>query len=326
MFISIALLVIGFILLVKGAGYLVDGSASLAKNFGVPSLIIGLTVVAFGTSMPELVVNITSALKGSTDLAVGNIVGSNIVNILFVLGLSSLIFPLSVAKSTVWKEIPFAFLASILVVVFSLDTYFDSQIGASANVISRTDGIALIAFFVIFLYYIFGLLKNKNDEDDQLVEEIEIVEMKSPKSFLFIFIGLIGLVVGGAWIVDSAVFIATALGISQSIIGLTIVAIGTSLPELATSVVAAWKKQADMAVGNIVGSNIFNVFWILGISAVITPLPLATGSGIDLAFLLASSFALFAILFIGKRMVIERWQGALFVASYALYIALFFVR
>jgi cation:H+ antiporter len=323
MIVPLVMLVFGFIVLVKGAGYLVDGSASLAKSFGVSGLIIGLTVVAFGTSAPELVVNLTSAFKGSTDLALGNIIGSNIANIFLVLGICAMIYPLKVQKSTAWRQIPFALLASVLLVIFAQDVFIDGLSSSGQNIISRSDGFAFLGFFIIFIYYIYGMIKSGSDEVEH---DVEVKDMVVIKSIGYVLIGLIGLVIGGSWIVDSAVSLAGIWGVSQSVIGLTIVAIGTSLPELATSVVAAMKRQADMAVGNIVGSNIFNIFWILGVTSIISPLPLKDGSDIDLLFMLMSASILFAVLFIGKKMVIQKYQGALFLLSYIVYIAMFFIR
>lgn len=313
------LLVIGFVFLIKGADMLVDGASSLAKKFNISNLVIGLTVVAFGTSAPELFVNLFASFNGTTDIAIGNIVGSNIVNMLLILGIAAVIYPLKVSKGTVWKEIPLSLLAALLLLVMANDTIID---GAMFNALTRIDGIVLISFFIVFLYYTFGIAKNQENGDDQ----------PSPKLYSawatagLIILGLIGLVIGGHWIVNGATAIAASLGLSDALIGLTIVAIGTSLPELATSAVAAYKKNADIAVGNVVGSNIFNIFWILGLSSVISPLPFTPMLTFDLWVAVIAAVLLFGIMFIGKRHVVEKWQGIIFILMYIAYIVFIVVR
>lgn len=309
--------VLGFVFLIKGASLLVDGASATAKRLGVMPIIIGLTVVAFGTSAPELAVNILAAINGSTDIAIGNIVGSNIVNILFILGAAAVVFPLAIQKSVTWRDIPLALLAAVLVFVMANDALIS---GASRNMISRTDGIILLAFFGFFLYYTFSMAKRHPD-----ISHVSD-SLGKWRAVLYMIIGLVGLIFGGKWIVDGATAIATAFGVSQSIIGLTIVAIGTSLPELATSLVAAFKKQPDIAVGNIVGSNIFNIFFVLGLTAVISPLPFNITANFDMAIMLGASTLLFVFLFIGRKGVIDRWQGMLFILFYLLYIASFVLR
>lgn len=313
---------IGFVFLIKGADLLVDGASSLAKRIGVSSLVIGLTIVAFGTSAPELVVNILASLKGNTEIAIGNILGSNIVNILLILGISAVIYPLAVKKGTVWKEIPLALLAVLVLALMANDVFVD---GATSSVISRIDGFILIAFFIIFLYYTFGISRvtpaTPVDIDEQKPETRSLA-----KAWLMVFVGIAGLVLGGKWIVDGAVVFATSMGVSEALIGLTIVAIGTSLPELATSAVAAYKKDVDIAVGNIVGSNIFNIFWILGVSAIINPLPFSQTLMSDMFVTILATLLLFVFLFIGKRHVIERWQGVLFILLYVAYLAYVIMR
>lgn len=312
------LFAIGFALLLKGASWLVDGASSLAKKLNISELVIGLTVVAFGTSAPELVVNILASVRGSTEIAIGNVLGSNIFNILVILGLSAVIYPLIVQRSTIWKEIPLSLLAALMVWVLASDTFLD---GGTFAGLTRIDGITLLAFFVIFLYYTVGIAKNGADLNGSTVKEQSI-----PRSLFFVLAGLVGLVVGGKWIVDGAVALATALGASEALIGLTIVAAGTSLPELATSAVAARKKNADIAVGNIVGSNIFNIFFILGISSLIKPLPFQLASNADIIMVVVASVLLFASLFIGRRHFIERWQGVLFLATYGAYLTFLIMR
>lgn len=307
------LFVVGFVLLISGANLLVEGSASIAKKLNISSIVIGLTIVAFGTSAPELIVNIFASVQGNTEIAIGNILGSNIVNILLILGISSIIYPLATKENTVWKEIPLSLLAAILVGVMVNDTLID---GGTFSGLTRIDGIVFIAFFIIFLYYTFGISKVSGENTD-----LEIKEMSYMKSSLYIVGGLLGLVFGGKWIVDGAIKIAEGFNVSQSLIGLTVVAIGTSLPELATSAVAAYKKQSDIAIGNVVGSNIFNIFWILGFSAVINPLPFSKDSVIDIIMTIVASLILFLIMFIGKKHTVERWQGVIMILIYIGYVA-----
>lgn len=313
------LLLIGFVFLIKGAGFLVDGASSLAKKLHVSNLVIGLTIVALGTSAPELFVNLFASWKGTTDIAIGNIVGSNIVNILFILGIAAIIYPLKVGKGTVWKEIPMSLLAAILVLIMANDTVVD---GLAFNALTRIDGIVLVSFFVIFLYYTFGIAKDQNIDENHTSPHMYSGLASAGR----ILLGLFGLVIGGQWIVNSATTIATSLGLSDALIGLTIVAIGTSLPELATSAVAAYKKNVDIAVGNVVGSNIFNIFWVLGVSAVIKPLPFKPELNFDLWMVVVASVLLFGWMFLGKRNILERWQGIVCVALYIGYIAAIVAR
>jgi len=249
------LFIIGLFLLIKGADLLVDGSASITKKLNISSIVIGLTIVAFGTSAPEFIVNIFASVQGNSEIAVGNILGSNIANILLILGISAIIYPITAKKNTVLKEIPLSLLAAVVLGLMANDMIID---GAGFSGITRIDGFILLSFFIIFLYYTFGITKS----DEDIVEE-EIKVFSYSKAIIFILLGLAGLVIGGKWIVDGAIKIAEILNISQSLIGLTIVAIGTSLPELATSAIAAYKKQSDIAIGNVVGSNIFIFFGFL---------------------------------------------------------------
>lgn len=304
------ILIIGFILLIKGADFLVTGSSALAKRIGVSDLVIGLTVVAFGTSMPELLVNIFASAQGNTEIAIGNVIGSNIFNILLILGVSALIYPLAVTKGTVWKEIPFSLLAAFVLGFLSNDILFDQ---AEYSVLTRVDGFVFLSFFVIFLYYITSIAKVENGEQQQSGKEGLV------KSSVMVIGGFVALIFGGKMVVDGAVKIASLLGVSQSLIGLTIVAAGTSLPELATSAVAAYRKNADIAVGNIVGSNIFNVFFILGVSALIKPLPICGSINSDIFVLVGSTVLLFFFMFTGKRRMIDRWEGGLFILCYIAY-------
>lgn len=313
--------VVGILFLIKGADYLVEGSSSLAKKFGVPTLIIGLTIVAFGTSMPELIVNIISSFKGAAEIAFGNVIGSNLSNILLILGITALITKTKVQSSTVWKEIPFSLLA-----VFVLGVFANKFILNGLNVfeLTRADGLILISFFAIFLYYVFELSKKKKYQLED--KKLQVKQRSSFKIVWLILIGLIGLYFGGKWTVEGAVNIASWLGMSQFLISATVVAIGTSLPELVTSVVAAMKKDVDLAVGNIIGSNIFNVFWVLGATSLIAPISIPSFINIDLLILLGASFLLFAFMFIGKKHELERWQGAMFIIFYILYLIFIILR
>ncbi len=311
---------VGFVLLIKGADYLVQGASSVAKKFGISALVIGLTIVAFGTSAPELVVNLLASINGNTEIAIGNVLGSNIVNILLILGVAAIIYPISVGRGTTYKEIPFALLAVVVLGFLANDILID---GESTSILSRIDGLILILFFAIFLYYIFGIAKNDGEGSS---EEEVVVEYSSGRSFLMIVAGLFGLVVGGKWIVDGAVTFASSLGVSEALIGLTIVAVGTSLPELATSAVAAYRKNSDIAIGNVVGSNIFNVFWILGVSAIIRPLPFSEALTFDLLVTIIVTILLFVAVLVGNRFKFERWQGVLFILLYVVYVTYIIVR
>jgi cation:H+ antiporter len=319
--ITYILFVIGIILLIKGAGWLVNGASSFAKKLRVPTLVIGLTIVAFGTSMPELVVNIISAIKGTTEVAFGNIIGSNISNILLILGIMAIIYTLKVDRSTIWKEIPFAFLAVLVLFIVSNDFIIDK---VSVFSLTRVDGLIMLCFFVIFLYYAFELARRNKAQLE--TKNIEIKTHKGHLSFLMIGIGMIALFLGGKWTVEGAVYIAQQFGLSQFLISATIVAIGTSLPELVTSITAALKKEVGLAVGNIVGSNIFNIFWILGITSIIAPVTIPSFINVDIIFLIFVTFLLFIFMFIGRKHELQRWQGIFFVLLYIGYIAFLIIR
>lgn len=309
MTLQIILLLVGFVLLIKSADWLVDGASALAKKHNVSDLAIGLTIVAFGTSAPELVVNIFAALQSHDDIVFGNIIGSNNFNLFMILGIAGLITPLAVQRSTVWKEIPFSLIA--VIALFLLTTVL---FGEGNITLSRFEGIILLLLFAGFLFYVFKQLKS--DPDDL---KIEHKQMTSTKIWLLIIIGLAGLVGGGRLVVTNAVEMATALGVSQKIIGLTIVAMGTSLPELATSVVAAMKKNNDIAVGNIIGSNIFNIFLILGLSAVLNPVEYNRGFDTDMILLAVGTILLFLTMFTGKKKKLDRWEAALLLTIYLAY-------
>ncbi len=307
------LLIAGFVLLIKGADFLVNGASSIARRFHVSDLVIGLTIVAFGTSTPELFVNIFASTKGNTDIAIGNILGSNIANILLILGVSSIIYPLTVTKGTVWKEIPFSLLAILVVGVLANDRLIDKS---NSSILLRTDGLVLLSFFIIFLYYSASIAK-RIEGIEELVPSKQYVLLRS---LLWVMFGLIGLTVGGILIVDGAVQLAMRLGMSQSVVGLTIVAVGTSLPELATSAMAAYKKNVEIAVGNVVGSNIFNIFFVLAVSSIIRPLPFKETNNIDIGTVILAELLLFAFMFTGRRRLLDRWEGAVFLVLYTAYI------
>ena len=310
---TLILFIIGFILLIKGADFLVEGASSIARRFDISDLAIGLTVVAFGTSTPELFVNIAASLKGNAEIAVGNVLGSNISNIFLILGISSMIFPLTVTKGTVWKEIPFSLLAVIVLAILANDGLID---GTTFSLLSRIDGLVFLSFFIIFIYYTFGIAKKVKGIEDHIPSK----QHSMLKAVMMLVVGLAGLGFGGQWIVNGAVFLATRFGMSESLVGLTIVAVGTSLPELATSAMAAYRKNVEIAVGNVVGSNIFNVFFVLGISSTIKPLPFVAASNLDIGVVIIASLFLFLTMFTGKRQSLDRWEGFLFLTLYAIYI------
>ena len=314
--ISIGVLIVGFVLLIKGADYLVDGSASLAARLSVPDIVIGLTVVSFGTSSPELVVNVFANIQGNADLSFGNIIGSNITNTLLILGVAGIIYPLKTEKNTVWREIPFSFLAVIVLLVL----VNDSLSGNGVNVLSRNDGVILLLFFLVFITYTFGITKIElNDEHD-------VDKLSTLKTSIYVVVGMIGLGVGGKLVVDHAIKLAELFDVSQKIIGLTIVAIGTSLPELVTSAVAAYKRKSDIAIGNVIGSNIFNIFLVLGISALIAPLGFDMALNVDILVLIAASTFLFISMFTGGVRVLDRWEAILLLIMYVGYMIFLIIR
>ena len=311
---DILLLIGGLLLILVGANCLTDGAASVAKRFHIPSIVIGLTIVAFGTSAPELTVSVSSALKGSADIAVGNVVGSNIFNTLMIVGCTALFAPIVITRNTLRKEIPLCILSSIVLLICANDVFLDK---APRNTLSISDGLILLCFFTIFLGYTFAIA-SRNTNDAQPPEE-EIKSLPMWKSVLFILGGLGGLIFGGQWFVEGASNIARNLGVSESVIGLTLAAGGTSLPELATSIVAALKKNPEIAIGNVIGSNLFNIFFVLGCSASITPLQLAGINNFDLFTLVGSGILLwFFGLFFAKR-TITRIEGSILVLCYIAY-------
>jgi cation:H+ antiporter len=313
-FLPYLLFAAGFVLLIKGAGLLVDGASSIARRFKVSDLVIGLTVVAFGTSCPELFVNLVSSVKGSSELAFGNVLGSNIANILLILGVASVIRPLDVTSGTVWKEIPFGTAGALLLGVLANDFMTP---GNSAKLLSRVDGLILLTGFAGFLVYSWRIAGRIEGLDEHVTSKERGVGL----SLLMVILGLAGLTLGGKWIVDGAVKMALQFGLSESLIGLTLVAVGTSLPELATSAVAARRGNVEIAVGNVVGSNIFNIYFVLGTSAAIRPLPFLDRSNFDLLAVIGASSLLFLTMFTGRRRSIDRWEGVVLLLLYAGYTA-----
>lgn len=313
------LLIIGFTLLIVGANYFVDASSSIARIFKIPSMIIGLTIVAFGTSSPELAVNISAILKGSTNIAIGNVVGSNIVNILLILGITAMIKPVNLTTNTLKKEFPFLLISTLALYILSLDIF---EVGPISE-LSRFDGVILLILFCMFFYYLITSTIRSNQSSENTKEE-PIKKASLPKSILISILGLAGIILGGDLVVNQSVVIARNFGISERIIGLTIVAIGTSLPELVTSVIAATKNESDIAVGNILGSNIFNILFILGVSASIKVLPVDSGNYLDIIVLVLATIITY-ILSITKKTV-SRYEGTFLSLFYIAYIAYILIK
>ena len=305
-------IIVGFIALVKGADYLVDGASAVAKRFGISDLVIGLTVVAFGTSMPEFVVNMVSVAEGSTDLALTNILGSNIINTFVILGLTALVYPIASQKRSRDFDIPMSIIAGIFVLSF---VAVQLPFGEDGRGVGRIGGAILLLLFCYFLYNTFRHAKD-HPEDNEVANE-GVKELTVRRAIALILGGFIGLIVGGELIVKSAVDIATRMGVSEAIIGLTIVALGTSLPELATSVIAATKHNSDIAIGNVFGSNIFNVFFVLGTSAVVHPLPAYEGIELDAWMAAIGSIIVWLAVKTNKERKVQRWAGALLLIVYA---------
>lgn len=305
----IILLVVGFVILIKGADWFVDGASAVAGNFKISKMLIGLTIVAFGTSAPEFAVSIKSLLSGSGDIVLGNVVGSNIFNILLILGVSACVHTLTVKNNTVKKELPITLLMSTLLFALLSDNLFDSNL---TNMFTRGDGFVLLLVFLVFIYYLISLMRNKTE--DETDEEL----MKLPKAILLTVVGITGIVLGSNYVVDSASYIAEMLGVSQRMIGLTIIAMGTSLPELVTSVIATKKGEYDIAIGNVVGSNIFNIGIVIGLPVLLFgTIPNVTYNIVDLMMMLASAALLF--IFSYNDYKIKRDEGIIFVIMFVLY-------
>lgn len=311
MIVNLLLLVIGFVLLIKGADIFVDGASSVATNFKVSKMLIGLTIVAFGTSAPEFAVSVKSLLSGNGDIVLGNVVGSNILNILLILGVASLVHTLKVKDNTVKKEIPITILFSLVFTVLLTDNLFDKGF---SNAFTRSDGIILILFFSIFIYYLFTIMKNKTDDDE------ETKKMGLLKSFGYVVVGIVGIILGSNFVVDSASHIASSLGVSERMIGLTIVALGTSLPELVTSVVATKRGEYDIAIGNVVGSNIFNIGMVIGLpTAILGGIGGVTVNYVDVGVMILAALMLF--LFSFRKHTLTKDAGLSFLLLFVIYYA-----
>ena len=310
MILNIILLIVGFVILIKGADIFVEGASGVAGNFKISKMLIGLTIVSFGTSAPEFAISVKSLLSGSGDIVLGNVIGSNILNILLILGCSSIVHSLTVKSNTVKKELPITMLITILFAVLLSDAIFDKGM---INQFSRSDGIVLILFFTVFLYYLIKMARNKTESED----DKEIIPMK--KAAIFTIIGIVGIVLGSNFVVDSASYIAKAIGVSERMISLTIIALGTSLPELVTSVTATMKGEYDIAIGNVVGSNIFNIGIVVGIPvAIIGGIGHIAFSYVDLIVMVVSAIIVFLFSFNDYK--ITRHEGIalllLFVSYY----------
>lgn len=315
---SYVLLVIGFIILIKGADFFVDGASSIAKIAKMPTLLIGLTIVAFGTSAPEAAVSINAALKGSNDIAIGNVIGSNIFNLLVAVGISAMIRPIKVQKTTIIKEYPLSMYSVALLIILSLDNLFA---GNNANLLTRGDGLILLLGFGVFMFYLIEMAVLSKEADDEVEE---IVKLPLSKSIIFSLLGLIGIVFGGDIVVKSATNIALQLGMSQTLVGLTIVAVGTSLPELVTSVTAARKGESDIAIGNIIGSGLFNIFFVLGISATIHPI--AVSSKLIFDFIILAIVTVISHVFAYSKKEVDKKEGFALTAMYIAYMVYIIIR
>lgn len=314
----VIIIVFSLWLIIKSADIFVEGAGSVSVKLGMSPFVVGLTIIAIGTSAPEFFINVLAAASGATGLSIGNIIGSNIAGILLGLGIASLVTPLALKGTTVWKEIPFSLMGALLILIFSADIYLN---GATQNMLSRSEGMVLLFFFIIFIIYSFGINKTESAEESDAISEYGW-----NKSTWLILGGLAGLLGGGVLVVDSAVAVASQWGVSQNLIGLTIVAAGTSLPEIVTAIVAARKGLVDMAVGGIVGTIIFNIFFALGATAMVSNLPFTQDNIDDSIFLILVSLLFFISMFIGKRHKLEKWQGVLFILLYISYIAFTVLR
>ena len=315
------LFIIGFVLLIKGADWLVAGSASIAKKYNVSDLVIGLTIVSMGTSMPELIVNILASTSGASEIAIGNVIGSNIANVLLILGVAAIIFPLTIKESTVFSEIPYSIIALLLVAFAANAPIFNPDYEL---LISRLDGFIFLFFFGLFMVYIVKLAREGRAD---MVEDAPDEILPMGKSILFVLLGMAGLFLGGKWVVDGAVQIAKTFELSENMIGLTVVAIGTSLPELVTSAMAAYKKNTDIAVANVIGSNIFNLLWVLGVSAVISPMTYLTAINADIVVLIVATFLIiFSLMTCRAKNQIGKPTGIFFLAAYAGYLVFVVMR
>lgn len=318
MLLSIFLIVVGFVLLIKGADFLVDGSSNIAKKFHIPEIIIGLTIVSIGTSMPELFVSTTSSINGYSDMSIGNIIGSNLCNLLLILGLSAMIRPIKFQRETRLIEIPMCLVITIIFMIFC----------NTSGTIQKSEAIILIILFIMFIIYTIIMGKKGEQFDkDTIIAEIQTENKPIPmiKSIIFIILGIIGLKIGGDLTVENSLIIARQFNVSEKVIGLTILAIGTSLPELVTSVTAAIKGNSDIAIGNIIGSNIFNILFIIGVSAVISPLAYNFTYNIQMAILIIAMLVLALFPVIPPKNEMSRFNGAIYLMLYLIYMIVLFI-
>ena len=320
--IPVLYLIVGFVLLVKGADFFVEGASSIAKRMHIPTIVIGLTIVAFGTSAPELAVSLSAAIKGSNDIAIGNVVGSNIFNLLVVIGVSAMISPLTVKRSMIKKDYPLSIFAAVLLGVLCLDSVL---FHAKETTLGRMDGVSLLVCFVFFMYItVREGLRGRKDAKKEHEDEVENMSFPIGKSIVLLVVGLAGIVFGGDLSVEGAKEIARAFGLSEALIGLTIVAIGTSLPELVTSIVAAKKGESEIALGNVVGSNLFNIFYILGCSATILPMHVSGTYIYDIGLLIIVS--VLAFIPIAKSKKVGRVMGGVMTLAYVAYTVYLIMR
>jgi cation:H+ antiporter len=315
---SYFLFALGFPLLIKGADWLLNGATAISHKIQVSGVLVGLTIVAFGTSLPELIVTLFATAKGEQELLVSGIIGSNIANIFLILGVGGIIYPITVRHETIWREIPLSLLAAIALGIMSTDIILNKT---SENLLTRGDSLLLLTLLIVFLYYLFSIARSNRDK-----EQTHPDDTSSLKITFQILAGLIGLYFGGQLIVDNALIMAQDLGISQSLVGASLVALGTSLPELITSIVAATKKQPDIVVGNVIGSNIFNIFLILGLNGVLSPILVNQDLGFDILLMVFAHLLLFMFLFIGQRHVLQRSQAWVFLAIYGSYLVFLLIR
>lgn len=311
MILDCLLLVIGVALILWGADKLTDGACGLARRWQVSEMVIGLTVVAFGTSLPEFVVSLFSSLQGSANLSAGNIVGSNVFNTLVILGATALFCPIRVSTGTIWRDLPFSNMAALVLLLLGFDKWMSDS---ATNILSRADGLVLLLFFCIFMYYTISLGKQQQNEESDEHREI----MSLWKIFVLLVVGVACLVGGGKLLVNAATNIALSLGVSETVVGLTIVAGGTSLPELATSIVAARKGSADLAIGNAIGSNLFNIFFVLGMCSSVRPMTIDGVTVLDMATLVGSGLLLWVLAFTGLK--VQKGEGVLLLLVYAAYL------
>ena len=317
--ITYILFIVGMFLLVRGAKYLVDGSSSLAKLFGIKPMLVGMTVLAFGTSLPELAINIFASIKGTADITLGNIMGANIANILLILGISSIIITIKIKHHVVQKGIPFLIFSSSLILLLVNDSLF----GGNSSILSRIDGILLLIFFTIFIIYLYSINTKVKKEAPK---ELKASRHSKSITLLMIFVGIIFLFIGGKLVVDNAIEIAKQLGVSTFLISATIISIGSTLPELMVSIVSALRKKLDFVVGNVVGSNIFNSLFILGIASLIRPIPFNPLFNFDLIFLFITVSIFLLFMYLGKKYQLERWNSIAFLVLYAFYLTFIIAR